>query len=167
VQARALLDEFLVQERVVGAAERHRPVAVLEEGEEEPEGGVEHRLLHAAPVERAQPGVERANATELARQLAMHISFAAPEWTTRDDVPVATVETERGIFTNSDEVQSKPEAAREKIVDGMLAKRFFAATPGGVLVDQPWIHDPSKTVGQALEDAGASAARFTRVSVAG
>ena len=45
----------------------------------------------------------------------------------------------------------------------MLAKRFFAATPGGVLVDQPWIHDPSKTVGQALEDAGGSVARFTRV----
>jgi elongation factor Ts len=104
---------------------------------------------------------------ELGRQLAMHISFAAPEWTTREDVPAETVDAERGIFTNSDEVQSKPEAAREKIVDGMLGKRFFAATPGGVLVDQPWIHEPSKTVGQALEEAGASVARFARISVAG
>ena len=59
-------------------------------------------------------------------------------------------------------MQSKPEAAREKIVDGMLAKRFFAATPGGVLVDQAWIHEPSKTVGQALEEAGASVARFAQ-----
>jgi len=66
---------------------------------------------------------------------------------------------------NSDEVQSKPEAAREKIVDGMLAKRFFAATPGGVLADQPWIHEPAKTVGQALEESGASVARFVRISV--
>jgi len=49
----------------------------------------------------------------------------------------------------------------------MLAKRFFAATPGGVLVDQPWIHEPSKTVGQALAAAAASVARFARVSVAG
>jgi len=104
---------------------------------------------------------------ELARQLAMHISFAAPEWTVRDEVPAAVVESERAIFLNSDEVQSKPEAAREKIADGMLGKRFFAATPGGVLVDQPWIHDPSKTVGAALEEAGASVARFARVSVAG
>jgi translation elongation factor EF-Ts len=52
-------------------------------------------------------------------------------------------------------------------VDGMLAKRFFAATPGGVLTDQAWIHDPSKTVGQALQEAGATVARFTRISVAG
>jgi elongation factor Ts len=102
---------------------------------------------------------------ELARQLAMHISFAAPEWTTRADVPADVVASERQIFTNSDEVQSKPEAAREKIVDGMLAKRFFAATPGGALADQAWIHDPSKTVGQALEEAGASVARFARISV--
>lgn len=104
---------------------------------------------------------------ELARFLAMHISFAAPEWATRDDVPGETLEQERTIYLNSDEVLSKPEQAREKIVDGMLAKRFFAATPGGVLVDQAWIHDPSKTVGQALSEAGATIARFARVSVAG
>ena len=73
---------------------------------------------------------------ELARQIAMHISFAAPEWTTREQVPAEVVDSERQIFLNSDEVQSKPEAAREKIVDGMLGKRFFAATPGGVLADQ-------------------------------
>jgi len=112
--------------------------------------------------------VELAGGTqELARLLAMHISFAAPEWTTRDEVPTETLTQERSIYLNSDEVQSKPEAAREKIVDGMLGKRFFAATPGGVLVDQVWIHDPAQTVGQALADAGASVARFARVSVAG
>jgi len=104
---------------------------------------------------------------ELARQIAMHVSFAAPEWTIRDEVPAEAVEAERQIFLNSDEVQSKPEAAREKIVDGMLAKRFYAASPGGVLVDQTWIHESSKTVGQALADAGATVKAFTRVSVAG
>ncbi len=104
---------------------------------------------------------------ELARQVAMHISFAAPEWATRDDVPPETVDAERSIFLNSDEVQSKPEAAREKIVDGMLGKRFFAATPGGVLADQAWIHDASKNVAQALTEASASVVRFARVSVAG
>ncbi len=104
---------------------------------------------------------------ELARQLAMHVSFAAPEWVSRDDVPAETIERERDIYTSSDEVLSKPEAAREKIVDGMLNKRFFAAAPGGVLVDQPWIHDSSKTVGQALSEAGASVAAFKRLSVSG
>ncbi len=104
---------------------------------------------------------------DLARQLGMHISFAAPEWLTRDDVPAETLRAERDIYLNSDEVLSKPEAAREKIVDGMLGKRFFAAAPGGVLVDQAWIHDSSKTVGQALADAGATVRAFRRISVAG
>ena len=104
---------------------------------------------------------------ELARQLAMHISFASPEWAARDDVPADAVQAEREIYLNSDEVQSKPEQAREKIVDGMLNKRFFAASPGGVLADQAWIHDSSKTVEQAMKDAGASVAAFRRLSVSG
>jgi elongation factor Ts len=104
---------------------------------------------------------------ELGRQLAMHISFGRPEWTSRDNVPAETVAAERRIYLNSDEVQSKPEAAREKIVDGMLAKRFFAATPGGVLADQAWIHDQSKTVGQVLSEAGAAVTAIALVSVAG
>jgi elongation factor Ts len=134
---------------------------------EAPQGNVLGGYAHP-PANKIGVLVELQGGTpELARQVAMHISFAAPEWTTRDDVPADVVEKERSIFLNSDEVQSKPEAAREKIVDGMLAKRFFAATPGGVLAEQAWIHDSSQTVAQALEAEGASVARFARVSVAG
>jgi elongation factor Ts len=104
---------------------------------------------------------------ELGRLLGMHIVFARPEWTTRDEVPAEAVEAERQIFLNSDELQSKPEGAREKIVEGMLAKRFFAAAPGGVLADQIWIHDAAKTVGQVLAEAGASVRSFTLVTVSG
>jgi elongation factor Ts len=103
---------------------------------------------------------------ELARQLAMHISFAAPEWTTKDDVPAEAIEAEKQVYLNSDELEGKPEQAKEKIVEGMLAKRFFAAQPGGVLNEQPWIHDSAKTVGQALADAGAHVVAFKRFSVA-
>ncbi len=52
-------------------------------------------------------------------------------------------------------------------MDGMLAKRFFAAAPGGVLLEQAWIHDASKSVGAALEEADASVTAFVRISVAG
>src|SRR5262245_44527036 len=104
---------------------------------------------------------------ELARQLAMHVSFASPEWASRADVPAVVLEAERAIYLNSDEVQSKPEAAREKIVDGMLNKRFFAASPGGVLAEQAWIHDAGQTVAKALEAEGATIVRFVRVSVSG
>jgi elongation factor Ts len=134
---------------------------------EAPSGNVLDAYAHP-PANKIGVLVElEGGSQELARQLAMHISFAAPEWTTRDDVPADVLAAERSIFENTEEVQSKPEAAREKIVDGMLNKRFFAATPGGALVEQAWIHEPSKTVGQALSEAGASVARFVRISVAG
>lgn len=103
---------------------------------------------------------------ELARQLAMHISFAAPEWTTREDVPAEAIAAEKQVYLNSDELEGKPEQVKEKIVEGMLAKRFFAAQPGGALTEQPWIHDSAKTVGQALADAGARVVAFKRLSVA-
>jgi elongation factor Ts len=92
----------------------------------------------------------------------MHIAASNPQWISRDDVPEDALSAEREIYANSDEVQSKPEQAREKIVEGMLNKRFFGAN---VLVDQEWIHDSSKTVGQALKEAGADVLEFERFSL--
>jgi elongation factor Ts len=103
---------------------------------------------------------------ELARNLAMHISWSDPRWIDREGVPADLVAAEREIYLNSEEVQSKPEQAREKIVDGMLNKRFFAER-GGVLTDQPWIHDGSLTVGKVLAAAGAEVLEFQRFSLAG
>jgi elongation factor Ts len=102
----------------------------------------------------------RGDDRELARKVAMHIAASSStRWIGRADVPAETVASEREIYTNSDEVQSKPEQAREKIVDGMLNKRFFAQT---VLVDQEWIHDGSRTVGRVLQEAGAEVLEFER-----
>jgi elongation factor Ts len=106
----------------------------------------------------------RGGSRELPRRLAMHLAASAPQWVAREDVPEDVVSAEREIFANSDEVQSKPEQAREKIVEGMLGKRFFAAQ---VLTDQPWIHDDKKTVGQVLADEGAEVLEFTRFALAG
>jgi elongation factor Ts len=99
---------------------------------------------------------------ELGRKLAMHIAASSPQWIGREDIPEETVTAEREIYANSDEVQSKPEQARQKIVEGMLNKRFFGAN---VLVDQEWVHDSSKTVGQALQEAGAEVLEFERLAV--
>ncbi len=106
----------------------------------------------------------RGGDAELARRLAMHIAAANPQWIGRDDVPAETVAAEREIYANSDEVQSKPEQARDKIVDGMLGKRFFGAN---VLADQEWVHDGSKTVGKVLDEAGAEVLEFQRFALAG
>ena len=99
---------------------------------------------------------------ELGRKIAMHIAALSPQWVTRDVVPQDVVDEERSTFAASDEVQAKPEQARGKIVEGMLNKRFFQAN---VLVDQEWVHDSSKTVAQALQEAGAEVVDFARLSV--
>jgi len=109
----------------------------------------------------------RGGSDEIARKLAMHIAASpATRWIGREDVPAEIVTAEREIYATSDEVQSKPEQAREKIVTGMLDKRFFAER-GGVLADQPWIHDGSLTVGKVLEGAAAEVLEFQRFSLAG
>ena len=101
----------------------------------------------------------RGGSADLARKVAMHIAALKPNWIGRDDVPEETVAQEREIYLSSDEVQSKPETARDKIVEGMLNKRFFGAN---VLADQEWIHDSSKKVGQALAEEDAEVLEFER-----
>ena len=156
--------ENLEEDRVATGAKLGEHIVVV--GAERYEGGTLNAYTHP-PANKIGVLVQLEGGTpELARQLAMHISFAAPEWTTRDEVPAETVEAEKQVYLNSDELQGKPEQAKEKIVEGMLNKRFFAAQPGGVLVDQPWIHDAAKTVGQALEEGGAKVVAFKRLSVA-
>jgi elongation factor Ts len=157
--------ESLEQDRVDIGAKLGENIVVV--GAERYDGGVLNGYAHP-PANKIGVLVQLEGGTEeLARQLAMHISFGAPEWKSRDEVPAETLEAERQVYLNSDELQGKPDEAKAKIVEGMLGKRFYAAQPGGVLVDQPWIHDAAKTVGQALGEAGARVVAFTRLSVAG
>ncbi|MGZ8708410.1 MAG: translation elongation factor Ts [Gaiellaceae bacterium] len=106
----------------------------------------------------------RGGSGDIARKIAMHIAASSPEWVGKEDVPEEVVKSEREIFANSDEVLSKPDQAREKIVEGMLNKRFFADR---VLTEQPWIHDTGKTVGQALSEEGAEVLEFERFALTG
>jgi elongation factor Ts len=98
-----------------------------------------------------------------ARRLAMHIAFAAPRFATRDEVPEEEIAKEREIYEKLPEVESKPEQARPKIVEGMLGKRFFAES---VLAEQAWIHEPKKTVAQALDEEGLKVLEFERYALA-
>jgi elongation factor Ts len=102
---------------------------------------------------------------QVAKELAMHISFGAPAVLTREEMPADEVEAEKQIYLNSDELEGKPEQAKEKIVEGMLAKRYYAKAPGGVLLDQAWSREPSKSVGQVLKEAGAEVVAFKRVAL--
>jgi elongation factor Ts len=100
---------------------------------------------------------------DLARMVAQHISFANPQYASRDEVPDDAIAGERAIYEKLPDVVSKPEQVRPKIVEGMLGKRFFAEI---VLADQPWIHETSLTVGKALEERGAEIREFVRFALA-
>lgn len=81
-----------------------------------------------------------------ARELAMHIAFARPRFLTREQVPAAEVESERDVLLHTEDVLSKPENVREKIVEGRLQKWFADS----VLLDQQWYRDQSLTVAKAI-----------------
>jgi elongation factor Ts len=126
------------------------------------DGEVVSAYIHR-PAEKIGVVVRARAEAELARLLAMHISFANPRYLRREEVPAEDVDTERAIYEKLPEVGGKPEHIRPQIVEGMLSKRFFADS---VLADQPWIHDDSKTVGQVLAESGADVREFVRFSLA-
>jgi elongation factor Ts len=105
----------------------------------------------------------------LAKDIAMHISFANPSWTTRDEVPQAVIQEESEIYAKQAKDSGKPEQVIEKIVVGKL-EGFYKER---VLHDQIWIQAPDKkqTIGQLIEEAkgsmgeNISIGRFARIRV--
>ena len=155
----------LEDERVALSAKLGENIAVVGGARfEAVEGGLISAYAHP-PANKLGVLVQvRGGDPDVGRKLAMHIAALNPQWIGREDVPEATVAEEREIYENTDEVQSKPEQARGKIVEGMLNKRFFGAN---VLLDQEWVHDSSKSVGQALKEAGAEVLEFERFALSG
>ncbi|HSL63915.1 MAG TPA: translation elongation factor Ts [Gaiellaceae bacterium] len=157
--------ERLEAERVELVAKLGENIVVRTERRLEAIGGEDLASYVHAPAHKIGVLLRyRGDDAEAARRIAMHVASEAPGWLRRDDVPEETVAAEREIYRNSDEVQSKPEQAREKIVEGMLGKRFFAAK-GGALLDQAFIHDTGRTVAQAAQEAGIEVVDFVRASV--
>jgi len=99
---------------------------------------------------------------DIARNLAMHISFAAPLYLTRDDVPQAEIDAERDILSKQPDLEGKPDEVKAKIVEGRIQKWLSE----GVLAEQEWIHDSSQKVGQALKEAGFEVIEFRRFALA-
>jgi elongation factor Ts len=93
----------------------------------------------------------------LAHEIALHISFSRPSVLSRDEVPEEAVAEQRAMLENQTRNEGKPEQALPKIVEGKLGGWFkrvgSKGTPGGALLDQPWVHDEKQTVTQALGPA--------------
>jgi elongation factor Ts len=101
----------------------------------------------------------------LAREIAMHIAAASPQYVRRDEVPADVLEREKAIYR--DQVKDKPPQVVEKIVEGKLNSYFEQVC----LLDQPSIRDPKMTIGQLVQSAVAkmgeniSIARFARLKL--
>jgi elongation factor Ts len=87
----------------------------------------------------------------LAREIAMQVAATDPSWVTRDEVPGDVTEGERKIYEEQARSTGKPEKVMGQIVEGKLEAFYKQA----VLMDQPYIRDDTKTIGDLVTDVAA------------
>src|SRR5919206_1169036 len=104
----------------------------------------------------------------LIKDIAMHVAAAEPRYVTRDEVPAEDLDKEREIARaqakNDPKNANKPDTVIDKIVEGRLNKFYEEA----VLLDQPFVKNPAKTINDLLNEKIAATGeritvrRFTR-----
>jgi elongation factor Ts len=105
---------------------------------------------------------------QLVKDIAMHIAAAEPRYVSQSEIPADALDKEREIALaqarNDPKNANKPDQVIEKIVEGRLHK-FYEET---VLLSQPFVKDPAKTVGEIVTEKVAKTGeritirRFTR-----
>ena len=98
---------------------------------------------------------------DTARGVAQHISFADPQYLSRDDVPADAVERERALVEEISRSEGKPDAALPKIVEGRLGAFFKQVA----LLEQDYARDNKLSIQQVLDQAGLSVNGFARFRV--
>lgn len=89
---------------------------------------------------------------QLVKDVAMHIAATDPRWAQREEVPAGELEKERSILMeqlkNDPKNANKPDDVLGKIIEGRLNKFY----EDNVLIDQPFVKDPSKTIGELVAE---------------
>ncbi len=102
---------------------------------------------------------------ELAKQLAMHIAANNPSYISLNDVPSEVIEHEREVQVeaakNDEKLAGKDPAVLAKIIDGKVKKTFTELS----LLDQAFLMDDTKTVGQVLNEKNNRVLKFVRYQV--
>src|SRR5947199_7412465 len=100
---------------------------------------------------------------QLVKDIAMHIAAAEPRYVSRDEVNAETLDKEREIARaqakNDPKNASKPDQVIDKIVEGRLNK-FYEET---VLLDQPFVKDPAKTVAELVVEDVANKGEMIKI----
>ncbi|MBN1138830.1 MAG: translation elongation factor Ts [Anaerolineae bacterium] len=106
---------------------------------------------------------------ELAHDLAMQVVAAKPLYMTKESVPAEALDEERAKYQAEVQGSGKPEHVIQQIVEGKLAK-FHEEN---CLFEQPFIKDPSITIGELVQQKNALLGenlvvrRFVRFKVGG
>jgi elongation factor Ts len=88
---------------------------------------------------------------ELSRNLAMHIAAEEPRYVQPEDVPAEVLEQEKEVYRALAVKEGKPENVLDRIVEGRL-KKFYSEV---CLLEQPYVRDDQKTVGELLSESRA------------
>jgi elongation factor Ts len=105
---------------------------------------------------------------QLVKDVAMHVAATDPRYLKREEVAQSELDKEREILLeqlkNDPKNANKPEDVLNKIIEGRLNKYYEE----NVLLDQPFVKDPSKTIGELVAEKissikeNISIRRFTR-----
>ena len=101
-------------------------------------------------------------AAALGNSVAEHVAAGVPTVAVavrKEEVNADLVAREKAIFVAQAKESGKPEAIVEKMVAGRIDKYFKEIT----LLEQPWVRDDSKSIGQLVKETpGADVRRFAR-----
>lgn len=98
---------------------------------------------------------------ELGKDIAMHIAASKPIVINPEDIPAALIRSEEEIFSAQAAQSGKPKEIIEKMIVGRIQKFVNEIS----LVGQPYVKDPSITVGDLLKKAEAKVLSFVRFEV--
>jgi elongation factor Ts len=98
---------------------------------------------------------------ELAKDIAMHVAASNPQYVKPGDVPADVVEKEKAIQIDIAIQSGKPAEIAEKMVAGRM-KKFTGEVS---LTGQPFVKDPSMSVGDLLKSKSADVVNFVRFEV--
>lgn len=99
--------------------------------------------------------------TELARDVAMHITAMKPEYLTKEEITAEAKKTIEEVFLKEVANINKPEEIKKKMLDGKISTYFKEKT----LLEQPFIKSPDVTVGKLLEKSKAEIKEVKRYSI--
>lgn len=94
--------------------------------------------------------------SDVARKVAMHVAATSPAAATVSELDSELVDRERQVLTEQAEQSGKPANVIEKMIEGRLNKYYKEV----VLVEQPFVMDPDKTVGKFIAESGAELVGF-------